>query len=569
MISAAAGAGSTALSNVQDYFAQRKQDREVSMQQVRRHAGQQGEVSGERGTASTYSDVNKGLEVRRDLLNRYADYENMDEYPEISLALDMYADDATMFDPMTGNVLEIEAEDQEVKRLLDDLFRNRLKISEHIWSIARGIAKYGNEFQEILIGDDGVVDTAYIPPATMRRFEKQGEILVGYAQSLESQVDITAEKLEKVLEGEDNPSVGLQAVFEPYQIAHFRNMDRNRGGVYGVSLIEPARWIWKRLLMMEDAVLVYRLTRAPSRFEFDVEIGNKKGRQAQQRVREVKRRFTRQKYIDPETGNVDTRYSPLAHNEDFYIPMRQGQPMVDVHEHSGAMYQYMEDIEYFRKKLMATLKIPNEYTSFAEMIRDPNTLSSKDPRFTRSVLRLQRNVRNGLKRIARVHIAANGIDPATTDFDLFMVPPSNIFEKMRMEVKQTRASLARDMQDFVSDRWIMSNIFGFSDEEIDQIQDELDDEEGDDGGGRFASRERGNKRRIDENERRVEELKDQVEEIMDDNEDVKQKVEEAEEFMEQARANLFSSNGSGRMDMNPGAKRSDSRKRKQRNGFRK
>jgi hypothetical protein len=128
----------------------------------------------------------------------------------------------------------------------------------------------------------------------------------------------------------------------------------------------------------------------------------------------------------------------------------------------------MDDIEYFRDKLFAAMKVPKSYLG-----QDAGTaravLSAEDVRFARTVLRVQRELRNGLRKVCRVHLSALNVDPASVDYDINMTVPSAVFELAQMEVRNARADLANRMREFVSLHWILSKVFDMSDSDIETI----------------------------------------------------------------------------------------------------
>lgn len=135
---------------------------------------------------------------------------------------------------------------------------------------------------------------------------------------------------------------------------------------------------------------------------------------------------------------------------------------------ASPQWQHMDDVEYFRNKLFSAVKVPKAYLANEEDVNRA-ILSGQDVQFARSVLRVQRELKNGLKKICRVHLAALDIDPVSTEYELWMSVPSSIFELAQIEVRNARAELATRMQEFVSQRWMLRNIFGFSEQEIDAV----------------------------------------------------------------------------------------------------
>lgn len=429
-------------------------------------------------TGLGYDALSQYLRLDQGLLQRYADYEEMDDYGEIATALDIFADDSTQPDSTEHRTVWITSKDKTLQQNLDDLLNRTLRLDEEIWEIARTLCKYGNEFEEILVTKDGVRGLNYLPPATMRRIEGNKGDLLGFIQDFKGQFDYSPTDYQQVLAakfgGADYaPDLNLLqsplAAFEGWEVAHFRLRGKERRSVYGHSALESARWIWKRLMLLEDAALVYRLQRAPERFAFYVDVGDLPPQEALAFVNRVRQNFRKKKFVDPTSGKLNLKFDALAQDEDFFVPSRKGVDSTRIETLGAPQWQAMDDIEYFRDKLFAAIKVPKAYLGQEQGVARA-VLSSEDVRFARTVLRVQREIKNGLRKIIRVHLAALNVDPYAVEYDIHMTVPSSIFELAQMEVRTAKADLAARMRDFVSLHWILSRVFGMSDEEIKEIQ---------------------------------------------------------------------------------------------------
>jgi len=411
-----------------------------------------------------------GLDNRR--LHRFSDYESMDEYGDISSSLDIYSDDATQVDGESGKTVWITCQDEDARVELERMFHKDVKIDENVWEMTRTLCKYGNDFEEIVIGDSGVVGLNFLPPATVKRIENNRGGLLGFVQSFGiGDVSVDSKSFEKMkLEkgGAVSPS-GDMAVFDDWRVSHMRLRSKHRESMYGWAVTEGARWVWRRLMLLEDAVLVYKLTRSPSRYAFYIDISGLPKNEGERALEKVKNAMKKRKFVNPKTGKLDLRYSPLAFDEDFFLGMRNGQEKTRVETLNGPAYQQVEDVQYFLYKLYAALKVPRAYLGYDENMPSKATLSQEDVRFARTVLRVQREVIGGLHKVGRVHLAARRIDPASVDFQVKMTVPSAIFELGQMEVRRARADLAALMERHVSLYWLLSNVYGLSDGEIEKI----------------------------------------------------------------------------------------------------
>jgi hypothetical protein len=430
-----------------------------------------------------YDALSDYLRLEHDLLSRYVDYEEMDDYPEVASAIDIYADDASQPDTQIQRTVWVTSNDKTLQGVLDDLFYKRLRLDEEIWELTRSLVKYGNNYEEILVNETGVVGLSYLPPPTVRRVEGPRGELYGFVQDFKGRFGYSPQEFQKILAQRTDairqmaqPGAARQpgnllsrvSALEPWEVAHFRVRGKHRRSVYGYSVLEPARWIWKRLMLLEDAAMIYRLQRAPERFAFYVDVGDLPPAEALAFVNKIRQQHKKKRFVNPSTGKLDLKFEPLSQDDDFYVPVRKGVEGTRIEVLGGPSWQHMDDVEYFQNKLFSALKVPKAYLAQDENVARA-VLSSEDVRFARSVLRVQREIRNGLAKISRTHLAALNIDPYAVEYSINMTVPSAIFELAQLEVRNARADLAARMREHVSLRWVLENVYQLSDSDIEVI----------------------------------------------------------------------------------------------------
>jgi Bacteriophage T4-like portal protein (Gp20) len=427
-----------------------------------------------------YDALSDYLRLEHDLISRYVDYEEMDDYPEIASSVDVYADDASQPDTQLQRTVWVSSSDKTLQGVLDDLFHKRLRLDEEIWEIVRSLVKYGNDYEEMLVTDQGVVGLNFLPAPTVRRVEGPRGELYGFVQDFKGRFGYSPQEFQKILAQRTDairqamqpgsarpPGNLLQRVsaLEPWEVAHLRLRGKHRRSVYGYSVLEPARWIWKRLMLLEDAAMIYRLQRAPERFAFYVDVGDLPPAEALAFVNKIRQQHKKKRFVNPSTGKLDMKFEPLSQDDDFWVPVRKGVEGTRIEVLGGPSWQHMDDVEYFQTKMFSALKVPKAY-----LAQDESTaravLSSEDVRFARSVLRVQREVRNGLRKVSRTHLAALNIDPYAYEYTIHMTVPSAIFELAQLEVRNARADLASRMKEHVSLRWVLENVYQLSDDDI-------------------------------------------------------------------------------------------------------
>jgi hypothetical protein len=392
----------------------------------------------------------------------YYDYESMEYTPEISAALDIYSEESTTPD-QEGLILKVYSESKRIKQVLTDLFTNKLDINTNLPMWTRNTCKFGDNFIYLKLDPEkGIVGCQQLPNIQIERLEKGMRFQPDkYSQEMENDALKFVWK-EKNME------------FNTWEIGHFRILGDDRKLPYGTSMLEKARRIWKQLLLCEDAMLIYRVSRAPERRVFKVFVGNMDDKDVDAYVQRVAGKFKRDQIADPKTGNVDMRYNQMAVDQDYFIPVRDaGAPEPITTLAGAANLAEIADIEYIQKKLVTALRIPKAYLGFEEAVGDGKNLSLLDIRFARTINRIQKSMLAELNKIAIIHLFLLGFEDELTNFTLSLNNPSKQGELLSLEIWKEKITLYKDAVAEVaksvapvSASWAKKNILGFSDEEI-------------------------------------------------------------------------------------------------------
>jgi len=414
------------------------------------------------------------VRIHQDLIHRFRDYEQMDDYPEVASAFDIYADEATQPDFIRKAQVWVESDNDNVNADLNYVLHHQLKVQDWAWEATRYLCKYGNDYERIFVNENGVVATQPLPVASTRRVHDEMGELAGFVVSHRyANPGVTTSQFRGLINQRDSGhfnrdfratrGAGDLMAFENWEVSHFRIVGKNRMSRYGYGVAESARWPFKRLTMMEDAAVVHKLTRAPSRYAFYVDTGEMPPQQAMQQVRKVRDMYKKQRIVNPKTNKLDTTFNPLAIDEDLFIPVhRERGEQVRVDTLQGSGYQSMEDVDYFRKKLGRALKIPS-FAQDDQAQRQP--LSFEDIRFASAIMRIQAAMTQGFRKILDVHLIATGRSPSDFPYKVMMTVPSAILELARIEVMSAKSDFMSRMQEHVSVRWMLVNLFGFSEQE--------------------------------------------------------------------------------------------------------
>jgi len=398
---------------------------------------------------------NEEIEALRRML--YVDYELMDTDAIISSALDLIAEESTTVD-IDGQLLKIKTDDERIKKLLHNLFYDVLNIEFNMWSWIRTMCKYGDHFLYLQIDENfGVTNVMPIHPSLMRReegFDKDNPDLVRFKY-----------------EGDGSGYWSTQERMESYEVAHFRLLTDTNYLPYGRSFIEPAKKSYKMLSLLEDAVLLHRIMRAPERRIIKIDIGNIAPEEIDAHVEQVVQEMKKTPYIDPQTGEYNLRYNLENSIEDVIIPVRGGQSGNSVDVLPGLQNQNaMDDVEYIRKKMMAAIKIPKEFLGYGEDSGGSSKagLASLDIRFARTVERVQKIFVSELYKIAIVHLYTQGFrDDDLLGFEIYLTNPSLVFERQKTDIMTAKVDLAKSIKEdnVFSNKYVYENIFGMSEDE--------------------------------------------------------------------------------------------------------
>ena len=389
----------------------------------------------------------------------FRDYDTMDMDPIIASALDIYADECVTKNEL-GEILVIHSSNDNIKQILYNLFYDILNIEFNMWSWTRNLVKYGDFYLKMYISPEyGVYMVEPISAYNVTRVENSDLTNKNYVKF---QINL--------------PEGGRLEELENYQVAHFRMLSDSNFIPYGKSIIEGGRRVWKQLSLMEDAMLIHRVMRAPEKRIFKVDVGNIPPSEVDQYMQKLMDKMKKVPYIDERTGDYNLRFNLQNMVEDFYLPVRGSDSGTSIEPLSGMEFNGIDDIEYLRNKMLAALKIPKAFLGYEEDLSGKATLASEDVRFAKTVNRVQRILISELNKIAMVHLYAQGYkDASLVDFTLELTNPSVIFEKEKIAIWQDKVNLSKDMMEtkLFSKKWIYENVFKISEEDVDIQKNDL------------------------------------------------------------------------------------------------
>ena len=396
-------------------------------------------------------------------LASFYDYESMEYTPEISAALDIYGEESTTVDE-NGYMLQIYSESKRIKSILADLFNNVMDVNTNLPMWVRNTCKYGDNFVYLkLDSDKGIVGCMQLPNIEIERLERGMP-----AQAAKQNIDEPIEN-----KGLRFNWKAKAMEFNSWEIAHLRLLGDDRKLPYGTSMLEKARRIWKQLLLSEDAMLIYRTSRAPVRRVFKVFVGNMDDKDVEPYVQRVANKFKRDQVVDSKTGNVDLRFNQMAVDQDYFIPVRDAAAPNPIDTLPGATnLSEIADIEYIQKKLLTALRVPKAFLGFEEPVGGGKDLSLMDIRFARTINRIQKCMIAELNKIAIIHLFLLGFEDELSNFTLGLTNPSSQADLLKVDLWKEKILLYKDAVTSiegiapVSVSWAKKHVLGFSDEEI-------------------------------------------------------------------------------------------------------
>ena len=402
----------------------------------------------------------------------YSEYDAMDTDAIIASALDILSEESTLKNDM-GEVLHIRSSDENIQKILYNLFYDVLNIEFNLSWWIRNMCKYGDFFLKLEASEKyGVYNVIPFSAFNIERqenYDPENPTAVRYRYDPDGLAADTYGYFKT-----PNQSDAKSIYFDNYEIAHFRLLTDVNYLPYGRSYIEPARKLFKQYTLMEDAMLIHRIVRAPEKRVFYMNVGGIPPAEVENFMQKAISKMKRTPYIDQQTGEYNLKYNMQNLMEDFYIPMRGNDTSTKIETLGGLQYDGITDVNYLRDKLFAALRIPKAFLGYDEKLQGKATLAAEDIRFGRTVEKLQRIMVSELYKIAFVHLYIQGYrDESLTNFELSLTTPSIIYDQERVMLMKEKIELAQTMMDsqLISSDWIYDNIFHLSTDQYDEMRE--------------------------------------------------------------------------------------------------
>jgi Bacteriophage T4-like portal protein (Gp20) len=420
--------------------------------------------------------------TEHDRKRRYREFEDMDSYPEIGSAFDIYADDCSQ-ENLDGSKWDIVTDDEIMKEEVSQLF-DTIELDRYLWDIVRNTVKFGDNFLELVVDTEdikkGIQRIKILNPGFIYRVEDEFGYLDKFFQEIPQSNEWTTH-------GNIGAALDYTKIIplDPGQIVHFRlHTSDPTHYPYGKSIASAARAIYKSLKLMEDAMLIYRLSRAPERRIFYIDTGALPTSKAEMHIKSQMDKFKKSKMYDRASGNITEGYNALAPDEDFYIAVNGKSSGTKIETLPGAdNLGEVDDVKYFRDKLLAALKIPKDYIVEKDQAPDRKAnLSQLDVKFARVVNRIQKSVEIGLESIAHRHLMIKGFPLQRIKKLRVKLPaPSDMARKRQLDLdlqKSQVVNAVKQLNIFPVEK-LYKDYFQLNDSQIEEIKSTLKKEQKD------------------------------------------------------------------------------------------
>jgi hypothetical protein len=417
------------------------------------------------------SQFNMNYQYMRTML--YSDYDIMDTDAIVASALDIVADECSLKNDM-GEVLQIKSSDEDIQKILYNLFYDVLNVEFNLWSWTRQMCKYGDFFLKLEISEKfgvyNVIPYSAYHIERQENFDPENPSKVIFNYNPDGFYGGSSSGYYNV----PNQQNANMVTFDNYEIAHFRLLSDMNYLPYGRSYIEPGRKLYKQYALMEDAMLIHRIVRAPEKRIFKINVGSIPPNEVENFMQKTISTLKRTPYMDEQTGEYNLKYNMQNLLEDFYLPVRGNDQATQIETTPGLSYDGIQDVEYLREKLFAALKVPKAFMGYDADLSGKATLAAEDIRFGRTIDRIQRILISELYKIALVHLYAQGYrDEQMTNFTLDLTTPSIIYDQEKIALMKEKVDLASQMMEnkLVPTDWIYEHIFHFSEDQYEEYRD--------------------------------------------------------------------------------------------------
>ena len=432
------------------------------------------------------------IKTENDLLRRYREVAS---FPEVDQAVNEITDEAIVFDdekyPVRLDLDELKVPESIKKKFNEsfDEILQLLKFDDKGHDIFRQWYVDGKIFYHIMFDGEnfkqGIAELRYIDPRKIKKVKnvKKGKLPNG--------VEVVKEIEEYYLYNDkgidDKTAQGVKLTKDSVVLCTSGLVDPNNSLILShlQKAIKPAN----QLKMVEDALVIYRMTRAPERRVFYVDVGNLPKGKAEQYVTEIMNKFKNKLVYDATTGEIADSKRHMSMMEDFWMPRREGGKGTEITTLEGGQnLGQIEDIEYFKEKLLRSLNVPIGRMKPDQTfnIGRSNEITRDELKFMKFVKRLRSKFNQLFMDLLKVQLVSKGVirheewEDISGKIILEYLRDNQFTEMKEAEILTSRIAILQQVDMFVgkyySKNWVRKNVLRLTDEEIEEIDDELEEE---------------------------------------------------------------------------------------------
>ena len=413
--------------------------------------------------------------IQQDKAARIRDYRVMAAFAEVADALDEICDEVINKDA-NGEIIQLHFIHREFKpheqKQIEGEFQKYISyfdLEHKGWEYFRQLLVEGEVYWEHIIHKDhpqeGILGTVQIPTELIDPIfgNIQNSIIQGYL-------------LRKPVFNEQNPTKieDMQLIpMDKNQVTYINSGIWNDNKTIRLPYLENARRAYRQLSLIEDAIVIYRLVRAPEKLVFNVDVGNMSPPKAEGYLRNLQQKYWSRHTFDTDSNGQVMKFSPQSMLDSFWFAKRAGSEGTDVKTLAGGQnLGELEDLMYFMKKLYKSLKVPVTRLNPEQSFQDGTDILREELKFARFIIRMQMQFAAGLKNGFITHLKLKKLwekyNLKEMHLDLEFNVPSNFFEMREQQKLELRVNNWSGLtnSEFVSNTWAQKKYLGWSDIEV-------------------------------------------------------------------------------------------------------
>ena len=451
------------------------------------------------GVYGTYVDLDGSIRTETELVTKYRE---MAEHPELEQAIDDIINEAIVGDskdePVEINLDDLEQSDR-IKEIIREEFKNVLELLEfndYSYDIFRKWYVDGRLYYHMIIDEknprEGIKELRYIDPRHIRKIREQSK------KKTQNGVPVVQDGQEYYIFNNKGfvrspgatsmTSQGVRIAKDSI-VSIMSGMSNSKGNTV-LSFLHKAVKPLNQLRSLEDSLVIYRISRAPERRIFYIDVGNLPKMKAEQYLRDVMQRFKNKVVYNSDTGEIRDDRKFMTMLEDFWLPRREGGRGTEISTlPGGENLGQIDDVIYFQRKLYKSLNVPISRL-------DPETvynlgrgteITRDEIKFAKFIDRLRMKFSQLFTKVLRTQLILKGVTtleewPEFARAIRYDYAIDNYFAELKdMEILRERVQMLRDIDDYVgkfySNEWVRRNLLYQTDDEIKEIDQQIADEE--------------------------------------------------------------------------------------------